>query len=193
MKSSFYSAIVFLSIFALVLISKGTAEVSHLFVLPSPNTVRLIASPAVSASGTVAALTTETATVTRVIDGDTVELSDGRKLRYIGIDTPESVDPRRGVECFGKEAAEKNRELVLGKSVTLEKDVSETDRFGRLLRYVYVENEGVRLFINEQLVKDGYAQSSHYPPDVKYQTQFDAAETTARESQSGLWSSCPKS
>src|SRR5581483_3334124 len=64
--------------------------------------------------------------VKKVIDGDTIELSTGQKVRYIGIDTPETVDPRKPVQCFGKEAAEENKKLVLGKTVRLEKDVSET-------------------------------------------------------------------
>ena len=79
------------------------------------------------------------ATVVRVIDGDTIEVEiDGTsyRVRYIGIDTPETVHPQKPVECFGKEASEKNRELVEGKRVRLEKDVSDTDKYGRLLRYV---------------------------------------------------------
>src|SRR3990172_7201954 len=90
--------------------------------------------------------------VTRVIDGDTIELGDGRRVRYIGIDTPETVDPRKPVECFGKEAAAKNRELVDGKMVEMEKDASETDKYGRLLRYIYVPSTssglGDNLWIN---------------------------------------------
>ncbi len=70
--------------------------------------------------------------VTRIIDGDTIQLEDGRKLRYIGIDSPESVDPRKHLECFGEESSRRNYELVHGKSVRLEKDISETDRYKRL-------------------------------------------------------------
>src|SRR4030042_2567140 len=84
------------------------------------------------------ASTNEGILVTRVIDGDTIEIEGGQKVRYIGIDTPEKVDPRPSVQCYGKEAAAKNKELVEGKRVRLEKDVSETDKYGRLLRYVFV-------------------------------------------------------
>lgn len=124
--------------------------------------------------------------VTRVVDGDTIEIEGGQKVRYIGIDTPETVDPRKGVQCFGKEAAAKNRELVEGKRVRLEKDVSETDKYSRLLRYVYVGDS----FVNEILVKEGYAFSSTYPPDVKNQYLFTKAEKEAREASRGLWGSC---
>lgn len=127
----------------------------------------------------------ESVKVSRVIDGDTVELSGGRRVRYIGIDTPETSDPRKGVQCYGREAYEKNRELVEGKTVGLEKDVSETDKYGRLLRYVYINN----VLVNELLVEEGYAYSSSYPPDVKYQDKFLEAQKLAREENKGLWGS----
>ncbi len=126
------------------------------------------------------------ATVTRVVDGDTivVDMSGEQfKLRYIGIDTPETVDPRRPVECFGKEASERNRQLVEGKAVGLEKDVSETDAFGRLLRYVWVEGQ----MVNEVLVQEGYALASTYPPDVKYAALFAGLQAEARRAGLGLW------
>lgn len=123
--------------------------------------------------------------VIRVIDGDTIEVEGGNKVRYIGIDTPETVHPSKPVECYGKEASEKNKELVEGKMVYLEKDVSEVDEYGRLLRYVWVNN----LFINEYLVREGYAQSSSYPPDVKYQDRIVEAQRQAREEEKGLWGS----
>lgn len=138
--------------------------------------------------GAVSGVATSDVTVKRVVDGDTIELTDGQKLRYIGIDTPETKDPRRAVGCFGKEAALKNKELVEGKEVRLEKDVSETDKYGRLLRYVWAQG----LFVNEYLVKNGYAHTSTYPPDVKYQDVFKQAEVYARENNLGLWSACPQ-
>lgn len=128
----------------------------------------------------------DTVIVTKVVDGDTIQLSSGKTVRYIGIDTPETSDPRSGVECFGKEAAAKNRELVEGKTVRLEKDVSEVDRYGRLLRYVYVGN----LFVNDELVRQGFAHASAYPPDIAYQDQFRAADQEAREEKRGLWAAC---
>lgn len=124
--------------------------------------------------------------VTRVIDGDTIEIEGGQKIRYIGIDTPETSDPRTGVQCYGKEATSKNKALVEGKKVRLEKDVSETDKYGRLLRYVFIGDQ----LINEVLVKEGYAFSSPYPPDIKYQSKFDTAEKYARKNDKGLWGYC---
>ena len=126
------------------------------------------------------------ATVTRVVDGDTIEVKiAGREytLRYIGINTPETVDPRRPVECFGHEASDFNTQLVLGKTVSLEKDVSETDQFGRLLRYVWLGTE----MVNATLVREGYAQASAYPPDVRYQDIFTSLQAEAAEAGSGLW------
>lgn len=125
----------------------------------------------------------QTVKVIRVIDGDTIEIEGGQKVRYIGIDTPETVHPSKPVQCYGKEASDKNKELVEGKTVELEKDISETDKYGRLLRYVWIEN----LLINEFLVQEGYAQSSSYPPDIKYQESFLEAQKKAREEGKGLW------
>ena len=101
--------------------------------------------------------------VSRVIDGDTIELAGGEHLRYIGIDTPEEVDPRKPVQCFATEAAERNKELVEGKDVVFYKDVSERDRYGRLLGFVYLPDG---TFVNRMLVSEGYAFSYAYPPDV---------------------------
>ncbi len=123
--------------------------------------------------------------VSRVVDGDTIELSSGEKVRYIGINAPESVDPRRGVQCFGKEASAKNKELVEGKMVRLERDISETDKYGRLLRYVFIGG----IFVNEYLVREGFARASSYPPDVHYQDLFQDAEREAIREKHGLWSS----
>ena len=138
----------------------------------------------------------DTFLVTKVIDGDTIELENGQKVRYIGIDTPETVDPRRKVECFGKEASDKNKELVLNKRVQLVKDVSETDKYGRLLRYVYVNDpsidSGQVIFVNNTLVREGFANASTYPPDVKFALQFKKAEEEARAQGKGLWGSCNK-
>lgn len=121
--------------------------------------------------------------VTRVIDGDTFEIETGKTVRMIGIDTPETVHPTKPVECFGKEASIKTKELISGQTVRLEKDVSETDKYNRLLRYVFIDNT----FINEVLVRDGYAHASSYPPDVKYQEKFTQAQRLARNERKGLW------
>lgn len=125
--------------------------------------------------------------VVRVIDGDTIEIEGGERIRYIGIDTPETVDPRKPVQCFGVEASNKNKELVEGKMARLEKDITERDKYGRLLRYVWVGD----VFVNLELVKQGFAYSYSYPPDVKYQDLFVKAQQEAREAKRGLWNSCP--
>jgi micrococcal nuclease len=123
--------------------------------------------------------------VTKVIDGDTIEIEGGKRVRYIGIDTPETVHPSKPVECYGKEASNKNIELVLDKKVSLVKDVSETDKYGRLLRYVYVGD----VFVNDYLVKEGYAKASTYPPDVKFNEQFLTSQKYAIDNDKGLWGS----
>lgn len=119
----------------------------------------------------------ELATVTFVVDGDTVEIQTEERIRLIGIDSPERGDP------YYVEARNKLSELVLNKQVRMEKDVSEKDRYGRLLRYLYVGN----LFVNLEMVKQGYASAYTYPPDVKYSQQFLAAEQEARSKRVGLW------
>lgn len=132
--------------------------------------------------------------VARVIDGDTIEVQTGMDIlsvRYIGIDTPETVDPRRPVQCFGRQASNENKKLVADKKVILVKDVSETDKYGRLLRYVYVKLEdGGLLFVNDYLIRQGFAKASTFPPDVKYSQSFLEAEREARENRMGLWNSC---
>jgi len=118
--------------------------------------------------------------VTRVIDGDTIEITGGIRVRYIGIDTPE-VYPQ--AEYYGFEAAEKNREMVEGKLVELEKDVTDTDRYGRLLRYVYADG----LFVNAELVREGFARACPYPPDTEYEDLFFRLEEQARADRRGMW------
>lgn len=125
------------------------------------------------------------ALVTQVVDGDTIYVEmkgEQRTVRYIGVDTPE-VDARLGVECFGAEASASNEELVEGEMVGLEKDVSETDQYGRLLRYVWLGGE----MVNSILVREGYAEAKRYPPDVRYQALLDGLEKDARASGAGQW------
>ena len=122
----------------------------------------------------------ETAEVSQVIDGDTIVIEGGFHVRYIGIDTPE-VHPQ--LEAYGMEALQANRELVEGKEVRLERDVSETDKYGRLLRYVYVNG----ILVNAELVRQGLAYARAYPPDTKYQDYLEELETEAREAGRGMW------
>lgn len=124
------------------------------------------------------------ATVVSVVDGDTIKIEGGEVVRYIGMNTPEAVAPKKPVECFGKEASVKNKELVQGKTVELVRDVSNRDRYGRLLRYVWIGDE----MINETLVKEGYAQVSTYPPDVAEVDRFLAAQRKAEQDKAGMWS-----
>ena len=115
--------------------------------------------------------------VQRVIDGDTVVLANGARVRYIGMDTPE-----RGERLFD-EATEYNRGLVEGQRVGLLKDQSETDRFGRLLRYVFAGD----ILVNAELVREGLAEAKRYEPDVKFADCFDELMQEARENRRGLW------
>ncbi len=124
--------------------------------------------------------------VTRVIDGDTFEIEAGKRVRYIGIDTPELATKQKSAQCFSQEAAEKNKELIEGKTVQLEKDRSETDRYGRLLRYVYINNT----FVNKILIEEGFAKVDAFLPDVKYYSLLKEAETQAKTNRKGLWNSC---
>lgn len=121
-----------------------------------------------------------TSTVVRIVDGDTVQLGSGERLRYIGIDAPE------GGDCYSREAIARNRALVLDKEVRIVKDTSERDRYGRLLGYVYVDDS----FVNEELVRGGYAVAAAYPPDTKYERTFAEAESEALAAKVGLWSAC---
>ena len=122
----------------------------------------------------------DTATVTRVIDGDTIIIDTGHRVRYIGIDTPE-VYPER--EAYGMEAWQANRQLVEGKQVSLERDVSEKDKYGRLLRYIYADD----IFVNAELVRQGLAEAKAYPPDTKYQDLLEQVEKEARRAGRGMW------
>ena len=125
--------------------------------------------------------------VSRVIDGDTIELAGGEYLRYIGIDTPEEVDPRKPVQCFAAEAAERNKELVEDKDVVFYKDISERDRYGRLLGFVYLPDG---TFVNKMLVNEGYAFSYPYAPDISMAREFRSAEESAHKLLLGLWAGC---
>jgi micrococcal nuclease len=133
----------------------------------------------------------EIARVERVVDGDTiaVQLAGRReRVRYIGVDTPETKDPRRPVQCFGQRASDFNTGLVGGERVRLVRDVEERDRYGRLLAYVYRARDG--LFVNAELARLGYAQPLAIAPDVRFAGRFAALAREAREAGRGLWSAC---
>ena len=133
---------------------------------------------------------TETARVVRVVDGDTIIIDRGRgneRLRYIGMDTPETVKPNTPVQWMGPEASAANKALVDGREVVLEKDVSEIDQYDRLLRYVWLRDGDVWTFVNLELVRLGFAQVATFPPDVRWTDLFLAAQRVAREAGVGLW------
>lgn len=129
--------------------------------------------------------------VKQVIDGDTIEVDSGGKtetVRLIGMDTPETKDPRKPVQCFGELAHQKTESLVGGKSVRLEGDPQDSDRdkYHRLLRYVYLPDG---TFVNMELVKQGYAFAYTIFPNSKLE-DFKAAENQARQQNLGLWAGC---
>lgn len=124
--------------------------------------------------------------VARVIDGDTIEIEGGERVRYIGIDTPEMASEGKPEECGAEKALEKNRELVVGKTVELSKDVSERDKYGRLLRYVWVDG----ILVNTQLVRLGLAKTTSFPPDVRFLEEITTAQKEAQKNKAGLWSDC---
>ena len=115
--------------------------------------------------------------VSSVIDGDTFYLSNGEGVRLIGIDTPEYGD------YYYEESSQRLEQFVQGMCVELERDISERDHYGRLLRYVYVDEK----FINLELVKEGFAEAFEYPPDTKHAMSFKDAESRAKELKLGIW------
>ena len=133
----------------------------------------------------------DTVPVVRVVDGDTIRVglpSGEEPVRYIGIDTPESVKPGAPVECFAKRASAYNERLVAGERVRLVYDVERRDRYGRLLAYVYRARDG--LFVNAELVRRGYATAVTFPPNVAHEREFRRLARRARMSGRGLWSGC---
>jgi micrococcal nuclease len=127
--------------------------------------------------------------VVSVVDGDTIKVKiegETKTLRLIGIDTPETVDPRKPVQCFGRQASDKAKEVLSDKMVRLEADPSqgELDKYGRLLRYVFLPDG---TFFNRSMIEEGYAHEYTYETPYKYQAEFKAAELKAREGKLGLW------
>ena len=126
----------------------------------------------------------ETFLVVRVMDGDTIKLENGEVVRYLLIDTPETTE--EPVDCYGPEATDRNRELVEGRRVTLERDESDRDAYGRLLRYVYVDGT----LVQGLLVREGFGYVYSRQPDVRYLKDMAALEREARADSAGLWSAC---
>jgi micrococcal nuclease len=138
--------------------------------------------------------------VPRIIDGDTIQVETVnpttgvpgkiQTVRYVGMDTPETVDPKKPVECYGHEASARDKALVEGKYVAITKDVSEHDKYGRLLRFVYLL-DATNTMVNLELVKEGYARVLTIPPDVEYEDEFNAAASSAQAMKLGFWGACP--
>lgn len=160
---------------------------------PSVQTLKVVSSQEATSSG-IQGIDGEQAYVSDVVDGDTIKVSLGseeKTVRFVGIDTPETVDPRRPVGCFGKEASNETKSLLAGKNIVLQKDVSDSDKYGRLLRLIFLPlNNGQTLFVNDYLVREGFAKVYTYPPDVKFNEQFKQAETEAKEFKRGMWGRC---
>lgn len=129
--------------------------------------------------------------VARVADGDTITLESGARVRYIGVDSPEARETVGKSTCWGEEAKALNESLVLGQMVRLVEDRTDKDKYGRLLRYVYVrDDQGNEQFVNELLVLQGAARSYPYKPDTAKQELLDRAQNTAIQNSAGLWGAC---
>ncbi|MGZ6695664.1 MAG: thermonuclease family protein [Solirubrobacteraceae bacterium] len=142
-------------------------------------------------SGGGGAATFGIARVVRVVDGDTIRVRIGgrtERVRYIGVDTPESVKPGTPVQCFAKRASAANDALVGGQTVRLVGDAEQRDRYGRLLAYVYREPDGA--FVNAALVREGYARTLTIPPNVAHAGDFARLAGGARRAGRGLWRAC---
>lgn len=125
-----------------------------------------------------------TAKVKRVIDGDTIVLENGDRVRYIGVDTPELRDSRKTVKEFAKRAKEANKKLVDREEIKIEFDVQKRDRYNRLLAYVYVDT----IFVNAWLVENGFARVMTVPPNVRYADLLRELQKKAERNEVGLWS-----
>ena len=126
--------------------------------------------------------------VTKVVDGDTIDIDmDGttQRIRFIGVNTPETVHPEKAVECFGEEASKYTKEKLTGKEVSIETDDSQDkyDKYNRMLAYVFLDDENINL----SLIKNGYAYEYTYNVPYKYQAEFKAAQKYAEENEKGLW------
>ena len=133
------------------------------------------------------------AQVVRVIDGDTIEVSiagQDEDVRYIGIDTPETVKPGTPVQCYGPQASEENHRLVDGRRVRLVFDRERRDVYGRLLAYVYTEGGGRARFVNAILVRDGYARTLTIPPNTAHVGELGRLAARAGRAGRGLWEAC---
>ncbi len=137
-------------------------------------------------------LAADQGTVSKVVDGDTIHVKIGstvETIRLIGINTPETVDPRKPVQCFGAEAKARMKELLpVGTTVRLERDAEARDKYGRLLAYIYRVSDDV--FINITMAREGFADVMTIAPNVAHADEFVDAVRQARDTGTGLWSRC---
>lgn len=155
----------------------------------APKTTTTTPKPSLTATGEIKQTPTELYQVVSVTDGDTLKVSingNTETIRLIGMDTPETVDPRKTVQCFGKEASNRAKEMLEGKKVRIESDVTQgdKDKYDRLLRYIYLEDG---TFFNKYMISEGYAHEYTYNTPYKYQEEFKKAEKDARDTSKGLW------
>jgi micrococcal nuclease len=146
---------------------------------------------AVGGGKLVGAKRSDSAHVVRVVDGDTIVVRTGgrdERVRYIGMDTPESVKPGTPVQCFAKAASAANKRLVEGQEVRLVHDAEARDRYGRTLAYVYRASDG--MFVNAELVRRGYAKPLTIPPNVAHAVELRRLASAAHRAGRGLWSRC---
>lgn len=139
----------------------------------------------------------EEVVVLRSVDGDTVELKDGRKIRFLNMDTPETVKLNTPIMCYGIEAKNASKKLVEGKTVYIVSDKAKTDRYGRELRFIYLNAEDakakkIETSVNAILVQGGYAQAKAYSPNTTYKKDFDKWMFEAQNKKLGVWSKCEK-
>jgi micrococcal nuclease len=189
--------LIFISTLAALLFGAGcaTAPATPQPATNPPAAAPAAAPPAVVAPAPDAEPSAQTFKVTRVVDGDTIDVDIAGKIervRLIGMDSPEVADPRKTVQCFGKEASARATQVLSGQSVRLEADPSQVDRdiYNRLLRYVFLA-DGTN--IDLQMIKEGYAHEYTYKVPYKYQAEFKAAEKEASAAKRGLWAdnACP--
>lgn len=135
---------------------------------------------------TLGCTTVQEYTVQRVVDGDTIVLAGGERVRLIGVDTPETKHPRKPVECYGKEASAFTKSTVEGKSVTLEFESNRTDRYGRTLAYVYLQDGTL---LNQEIIQQGYGRA-YTRFKFRYKESFVETEKEAYELDIGLWGAC---
>lgn len=169
---------------------RGWAALSGALLLVACQPIRPAPTPTPAISDLQPRGATQQATVTAIVDGDTIHVEIGEqeyRVRYIGIDAPEVAHDNNPGEPLGAEATQANATLVDGQLVILEKDVSDTDQFGRLLRYVWTGGPGAWHLVNEELAAQGLADVKRYPPDTYWQDALEQAEDVAREADLGIW------